>query len=176
MSYPTQDKPLSLESVCLEGQPPLYRQSCRQACTPQASLTALAVTVTFQLGGNLRSHAIQPLSLLSCLAAGHHQEANIIINELCKREAGEFCDILNICLIARDGNLDECKITGNTAWIEGRVWQHLLNTIENLPWWNLTLVKREGKRISGVVPSLEITRDLNRNCNYLHTNSSWRNP
>lgn len=84
-------------------------------------LTALAVTVTFQLGGNLRSHAIQPLSLLSCLAAGHHQEANIIINELCKREASEFCDILNICLIARDGNLDECKITGNTAWIEGRV-------------------------------------------------------
>lgn len=100
---------------------PFTDKSCRQACTPQASLTALAVTVTFQLGGKLRSHAIQPLSLLSCLAAGHHQEANIIINELCKREAGEFCDILNICLIARDGNLDECKITGNTAWIEGRV-------------------------------------------------------
>lgn len=36
------------------------------------------------------------------------------------------------------------------------------------------LVKEEGKRISGVVSSLEITQDLNRNCNYLYTNSSWR--
>lgn len=82
-----------------------------------------------------------------------------------QRQAGEFCDILNICLIARSGNLDECKVTGLSLTAP---FKHQRK--------HLTLLKGEGKRISGVVSSLEITWNSNRNCNYLYTNSSWRKP
>lgn len=100
-------------------------------------------------------------SLQSCSRSSPAGKS-IITNELHKRQAGEFCDILTTCLIARDRKLDEWEAAGHTAWISGL---------------SLTAQKKKSEKTSylgesrdtenqWLASSVEFSQELNRNCKY----------
>lgn len=181
VSYPTQDSPLSPGSVCLEGQPSFSQTEVQtsKAFTPQGSLPA-------------------PISdTLSMLLLWHWPCSWKVTLGLMQFNHFPTSPDLQQVITRRQINNHKWTVQMAGWWVPWH-FKHLFDSKEWKPGWmqnnrahclsrglsltapfinqrkHLTLLKGEGKRISGVVSSLDITWDLNRNCNYLYTNFSWR--